>query len=77
MNAKLETNNEKILDTRLNFYEDSFDQIETNFEKDEIIKKDVFFTSKKKIRKIGNMFTFLHNKDDVPLIAIGPHCIII
>jgi hypothetical protein len=72
--SQISSKENKILDTQLHFNDDSLDQIETRFEKDEIINKDVFFTSNKKIRQIGNMYTFLYTKQGSPLIAIGPHC---
>ena len=68
-------NEEGYSDNKLQINEDSFDQIDTKFEKEDIINKDVFFPSNKRIKKLGNMYTFLFDKNGSPLIAIGPHCI--
>ena len=60
-------------------FEESFDNIDLRIEKDELVAKNDFTIQKnnyknRKMRRYGNTFTYLFNKNGDPKIVIGPHC---
>ena len=59
--------------------EGRFENLDLRIEKDELVAKNDFNIQKNyykniKMRRYGNTFTFLFNKNGDPKIVIGPHC---
>jgi hypothetical protein len=69
------THNESSIFVNMNT-EDGFEQIDLKIEKDEIFNNDIQFgnlITNKTPRKIGNLYAFFYNRQNEPLIVIGPH----
>jgi hypothetical protein len=59
--------------------DEQFDNIDLRIEKDELVVKNDFSIQKNdykkiKMRRYGNTYTFLFDKNGDPKIVIGPHC---
>jgi len=72
-------NDSTIINSNKLSTEEGFDNIDLRIERDELVSSSDFpqnnkYSNKTKLRRYGNTFVCLFNKNGDPLIVIGPHC---